>query len=184
MGAVYGIHGEADLGEVRRMGARLAHRGQQQAVWSVTPRVHLGTRACLGAAAQPSGLPIAFAGFFDYRPELLELVGAEGDRAAAERVTDAELFLAVYRRHGLDGLGLIRGQFAAALWDAAWQRLLLVCDPLATQLLYVAQAGGRYAFATEYKALWPSTTSRPGPTATRSSTCSAPSSRSPTARCC
>jgi len=78
--AVFGIHGEADLAEVRRMGGRLARRGQQQAVWSVTPRVHLGTRAEVGAAAQPWGLPVAFTSFFDNRPELLELVGADGDR--------------------------------------------------------------------------------------------------------
>ena len=98
-----------------------------------------------------SGLPVALCGFFDNRPELLELLGIDADRATDP--CDAEIFHALYRAHGLEGFGRIRGPFAAALWDARAQRLLLVCDPLATKLLYVARVGERWAFASEYKAL-------------------------------
>jgi asparagine synthase (glutamine-hydrolysing) len=148
--AVFGLFGEGDLGEVRQMGARLAHRGPLQVTWSVNSRVHLGSRG-RSRATQVSGLPLAFSGFFDNRPELLAMLGIGADQAAS--ITDAELFLALYRRYGEEGLGGIRGQFAVALWDATRQRLLLLCDPLATKLLYVARAGDRWAFATEYKSL-------------------------------
>ena len=150
MTAVFGLFGEGDLGEVRQMGARLAHRGPLQVTWSVNSRVHLGSRG-RSRTTQVAGLPLAFSGFFDNRPELLAMLGIGADQAAS--ITDAELFLALYRRYGEEGLGGIRGQFAVALWDAARQRLLLLCDPLATKLLYVARAGDRWAFATEYKSL-------------------------------
>ena len=150
MTAVFGLFGEGDLGEVRQMGARLAHRGPLQVTWSVNSRVHLGSRG-RSRTTQVAGLPLAFSGFFDNRPELLATLGIGADQAAS--ITDAELFLALYRRYGEEGLGGIRGQFAVALWDATRQRLLLLCDPLATKLLYVARAGDRWAFATEYKSL-------------------------------
>ena len=150
MTAVFGLFGEADLGEVRQMGARLAHRGSVQCAWSVSSRVHLGTRA-RSRTTQAAGLPLAFSGYFDNREELQALLGIGAEEGRS--LTDAELFLALYHAHGEDGLGRIRGQFAVALWDDARQRLLLICDPLATKLLYVARAGDRWAFATEYKSL-------------------------------
>ena len=150
LSAVFGLFGEADLGEVRQMGARLLHRGPVQAAWSVTSRAHLGIRSRY-RTSQGAGLPVALCGFFDNRAELWH---CSGSRATGRpRSSDAEIFLALYRAFGLEGFGRIRGQFAAALWDAARQRLLLVCDPLATKLLYVARAGDRWAFASEYKAL-------------------------------
>ena len=148
MSALFGPFGAADLGEVRKMGARLPHRGPVQAVWSVNSRVHLGTRS---RQRGNSGLPVALCGFFDNRPELLELLGIDGERAGD--IADAEIFLALYRAYGPEGFGRIRGSFAAALWDTRRRRLLLVCDPLATKLLYVARAGERWAFASEYKSL-------------------------------
>ena len=150
MTAVFGLFGEADLGEVRQMGARLPHRGSVQCAWSVSSRVHLGTRA-RSRTTQAAGLPVAFSGYFDNREELQALLGIGAEEGRS--LTDAELFLALYHAHGEDGLGRIRGQFAVALWDDARQRLLLICDPLATKLLYVARAGDRWAFATEYKSL-------------------------------
>ena len=148
MSALFGIFGDADLGELRKMSARLPHRGPVETIWSVNSQVHLGTRSRQRGGSR---LPVALCGFFDNRPELLELLGIDGDAAAS--VGDAELFLALYRAYGLEGFGRIRGPFTAALWDARRRRLLLVCDPLATKLLYVARAGDRWAFASEYKSL-------------------------------
>ena len=130
------------------MGIRLPHRGPVLATWSVNSRVHLGNRSRQRCG---SGLPVALCGFFDNRPELLDLLGIDAGRA--EELCDAEILLALHRAYGPEGFGRIRGPFAAALWEARRQRLLLVCDPLATKLLYVARAGERWAFASEYKSL-------------------------------
>ena len=59
MTAVFGLFGEGDLGEVRQMGARLAHRGPLQVTWSVNSRVHLGSRG-RRRTTQAAGLPLAF----------------------------------------------------------------------------------------------------------------------------
>ncbi len=59
----------------------------------------------------------------------------------------------VYEEHGDDFVEHFNGQFAIALWDAPQQRLVLARDRVGIRPLFYADAGGRFAFASEVKAL-------------------------------
>ena len=51
MGAVYGILGGGDRGELRAIGARLEHRGTESAEWSPAEGVWFGARGSAAAMA-------------------------------------------------------------------------------------------------------------------------------------
>jgi asparagine synthase (glutamine-hydrolysing) len=67
--------------------------------------------------------------------------------------TDSETILHLYEAHGLDFVNRIEGDFAIALWDADRERLVLARDRAGVKPLYFHQAGGRFMFASEIKAL-------------------------------
>ena len=68
---------------------------------------------------------------------------------------DTEVLLAAYARWGESCLPRLRGMFAFAVWDEAEQRLFLARDPFGIKPLYFHHdaAGGRFAFASELRAL-------------------------------
>ena len=70
MGAVYGILGGAEPGEMQAMSARLAHRGAESAEWSPVSGVSLGVRGSGPAVALQSSGAVAFDGAIDNRSEL------------------------------------------------------------------------------------------------------------------
>jgi asparagine synthase (glutamine-hydrolysing) len=148
---VYGIYGPADLSELRAMSARLAHRGGESAEWSPMGELSLGARAPKTAAERQAGGPIAFDGAIDNRGELAKRLGRRHDRV--EPAEDAELAMQLWRKFGAEGLALIAGQFALALWDAPGRRLVLARDRVGYAPLYFAVTGERIVFASEYKAL-------------------------------
>src|SRR4029450_11720947 len=65
----------------------------------------------------------------------------------------AALVLELWRAQGVEGLALIAGQFALALWDGATGHLVLARDRVGYAPLYFPLAGERLIFASEYKAL-------------------------------
>jgi len=79
----------------------------------------------------------------------------EGDRVFSTSC-DAEVVLAAYERWGTDCFQRFNGMWALAILDERTpgaERLVLSRDHLGIKPLYVAEAAGRYLFASEIKAL-------------------------------
>jgi asparagine synthase (glutamine-hydrolysing) len=66
---------------------------------------------------------------------------------------DTEVVLRLYEDKGVDCTTELEGMFAFAVYDAARRRLLLARDRAGIKPLYYASAPGRFAFASEPKAL-------------------------------
>ena len=151
MGAVYGAVGPAGVDEMRAMSARLAHRGPEGAAWSPGPGVHLGVRGSAAAVSRQQGGQAVFDGAIDNRHQLARRLGRATEPADA--AGDAELAAELWLALGAEGIALIAGQFAFALWEPDGRRLVLARDRIGYAPLYFALAGGRLFFASEYKAL-------------------------------
>jgi asparagine synthase (glutamine-hydrolysing) len=67
--------------------------------------------------------------------------------------SDTEVALAGYAAWGNRVFERLQGMFAVALWDAPRRTLVLGRDPLGIKPLYVRDAGGVVAFASEVRAL-------------------------------
>jgi asparagine synthase (glutamine-hydrolysing) len=67
--------------------------------------------------------------------------------------SDCEVIIGLYQLHGDRLLEHLRGMFAFVLWDARNQRLLAARDHLGQKPLYYTDEPGRFAFASEIKAL-------------------------------
>jgi asparagine synthase (glutamine-hydrolysing) len=67
--------------------------------------------------------------------------------------TDTEVLLHLHAEMGVRMVERLRGMFAFCLWDEAEQTALLARDPLGIKPLYVHEARGRLAFASELRAL-------------------------------
>jgi asparagine synthase (glutamine-hydrolysing) len=79
--------------------------------------------------------------------------------------SDTEVALHAWDEWGERFVDHLRGMFAIAAWDARDPRLLLVRDRLGIKPLYIAQAGGRLAFASEVRTLLASGLVDPAPSA-------------------
>jgi asparagine synthase (glutamine-hydrolysing) len=151
LGALYGILGGAGSGELAAMGERLEHRGAESAEWSPASDLWLGVRGTAAAVRGQRGGPLAFDGAIDNRVELAGQLGLPPDRL--DPSADGELAGELWARLGEEGLARIAGQFALALWDPTDRRLVLARDRVGYAPLYIALAGQRLVFASEYKAL-------------------------------
>lgn len=67
--------------------------------------------------------------------------------------SDTEVILLGYRQWGSDVVDRLRGMFAFAIWDGARRELFMARDPLGIKPLYYAEHDGRFAFASEIRAL-------------------------------
>jgi asparagine synthase (glutamine-hydrolysing) len=67
--------------------------------------------------------------------------------------TDSEVVLYALAHWGLEALERFNGMFALALWDRRERRLTLVRDRYGIKPLYYARQQGRFAFASEQKAI-------------------------------
>jgi asparagine synthase (glutamine-hydrolysing) len=150
VGAVYGILGAADRGELRAVGARLEHRGAESAEWSPAEGVWFGARGSAAAMARQREGAVVFDGAIDNRGDLARSLGrATSPEPARDGTLAGELWDAL----GDEGLARIAGQFAFALWDARNRRVVLGRDRVGYAPLYFALDGERLVFASEYKAL-------------------------------
>ena len=151
MGAVYGILGDSDAGEIRSIGERLAHRGGEVAEWPVAPTLRLGMRSRRGGLERLTEGPIAFDGAIDNRAELT--APADHQSLLRSAVDDALLVLRLFQRSGTEAFHRLAGQYAFAVWEPSSRRLLLARDIIGYAPLYYTLDGGRFVFASEYKAL-------------------------------
>jgi asparagine synthase (glutamine-hydrolysing) len=75
------------------------------------------------------------------------LTGQEAD------FSNAALLLAAYAQHGEAFVEHVNGTFAAAIWNAAEQTLLLVSDQVASHPLYYTQVGDMLVFGSGARAV-------------------------------
>lgn len=68
--------------------------------------------------------------------------------------SDTEVIVHLYESFGEDFVDHMNGQFAIALYDARKRRLVLARDRVGIRPLFYAEQGGRFAFASEVKALF------------------------------
>ncbi|WP_033400979.1 asparagine synthase (glutamine-hydrolyzing) [Actinokineospora enzanensis] len=141
------------------MARRLHHRGPDDAgTWIEGATGFAHTRLSiidLEASVQPMLTPdrrkvIAFNG------EILNYRQLRADLDYPFRTNgDTETLLALYRKHGIDSVTRLRGQFAYAMHDADTGELHLVRDRLGILPLYYYIDNEVFAFASEIKALLP-----------------------------
>jgi asparagine synthase (glutamine-hydrolysing) len=67
--------------------------------------------------------------------------------------SDTEVIAALYADVGLAAFERMRGMFAIAIWDAPRRRLVLARDRVGKKPLYYMQAGDRFLFGSEPKAI-------------------------------
>ncbi|OGR40273.1 MAG: asparagine synthase (glutamine-hydrolyzing) [Desulfovibrionales bacterium GWA2_65_9] len=163
MCGIAGIAGRHDPELVRRMCRVLAHRGPDGEGFheEADGSVGLGHRRLsildLEGGAQPmhsadNTLCIVFNGEIFNAPELRRELEAAGRRFAT-RNSDTEVLLHLYQEHGAGMLDRLRGMYAFCLLDSRTRRLFLARDRAGIKPLYFSRAGGRFAFASELKAL-------------------------------
>lgn len=96
-------------------------------------------------------LSVALDGEIANRAELRALLEPRGYRFAGGG--SAEALARAYQYWDKDVVRHLRGAFAFALWDAEKERLLLARDRFGERPLFVREAGGALAFASEPSAL-------------------------------
>ena len=97
------------------------------------------------------GVALVFNGMIYNFAELREHLIARGE--TFESKCDTEVVLRAYGHYGRDCLRHLRGMFALAIWDSRASSLFIARDRLGIKPLYVFQADGRVAFASQVKAL-------------------------------
>lgn len=104
-------------------------------------------------ASEDGSVWIAFNGeIFNYLELREELIG-KGHRFRTR--SDTEVLLELYREEGERCVERLNGQWAFAIWDRPTQKLFLSRDRMGIRPLFYARAAGRFAFASEAKALFP-----------------------------
>lgn len=150
---------------LERMRDTMVHRGPDGAgLWVSDDRtIGLGHRRLSiidlsESAAQPmstgdGSLWITFNGEIynhaEIRKELVQL----GHHSWKTDHSDTEVLLRAFQQWGIDCVERLRGMFAFAVWDARKQELWLVRDRIGIKPLYYSEHNGRFAFASEIKAL-------------------------------
>lgn len=144
-----------------RMLTSIVHRGPDGSGTEVNDHWSLGMRRLAiidpEAGRQPiygeSGVCIVFNGEIYNAPELRPALEAKGHRFTTDH-SDTEVILRGYEEWGTDVVHHLIGMFAFAIWDPTRNELFVARDRLGIKPLYYTEAGGRFAFASELKALF------------------------------
>lgn len=161
MCGIYGFAGFREDGLLGKMSHALRHRGPGGAAHFMAPggaALEMGARE-LGSAspgsavlAQEGSVAVAVDGDIGNAPELAEELRAAGRMVRTG--SEADIIAHGYAEWGLEGLlGRLVGAFAFALHDTDRGELILACDRFGQKPLYYTQAGARFLFASEIKAL-------------------------------
>ncbi|MCA8920324.1 MAG: asparagine synthase (glutamine-hydrolyzing) [Planctomycetes bacterium] len=143
-----------------RMARSMRHRGPDGEGFYHAPGLGLGHQRLSvidlsERAAQPMtngrGLWIVYNGEVYNYLELRQFLAGRG--YAFETSSDTEVLLLLYEELGPACLEKLNGMFAFAIWDEGARELFLARDRLGIKPLYYLDAPGRFAFASEIKAL-------------------------------
>lgn len=160
MCGIAGITGSGRGESIRKMTDILAHRGPDDSGFFQDDDIALGQRRLsiidLHSGQQPISnetdtLQLVCNGEIYNSPELRRSLRKKGHRFKTQ--TDVEVILHLYEDHGTDCVKYLRGMFALALWDTEKRRLFLARDHLGQKPLFFFNSNGRFAFASEVKAL-------------------------------
>lgn len=162
MCGIVGISGD-NLDRLAAANELLAHRGPDDSGVFTDPAagIGLGHRRLSILDLSPLGhqpmhsvdgaVVLVFNGeIYNYR-ELHADLEAQG--VSFRGHSDTEVLLNLYLAEGEAMLSRLNGIFAFALWDERQQALLIARDALGVKPLYYAALQGRFAFASEIKAL-------------------------------
>ncbi len=147
---------------LRDMAGRLAHRGPDDEGFLTQPGIGLGFRRLsiidVAGGHQPvhsedKQVWVILNGEIYNYIELRATLEKQGHTFYTNG--DTETIAHAYEQYGLDFVHKLRGMFAAAIWDASKQRLVLARDRIGKKPLYYAERDGQLAFASEVKALYP-----------------------------
>jgi asparagine synthase (glutamine-hydrolysing) len=129
---------------------RLAHRAAAEPLSGYVDR-RKSCQVVLGASLydKQSGIALVLDGAIANREELKSWLAKRG----LEAKNDSELLLRAYQYWDKDAIKHLRGGFAFAIWDGRKERLLLARDRFGEKPLYLREANGTLAFASEPKAL-------------------------------
>lgn len=157
---------------VRAMTDALTHRGPDADGFHIDHRVGIGARRLRIIDLETGDQPIpnedatvwaALNGEIYNYVELRAWLIERGHRFRS--ACDTEVIAHLYEEDGVDCVRRCRGMFAFAVWDAKNGELLLARDRFGIKPLFVAEAGGRMAYASEIKSLlhlpWVDRTWRP-----------------------
>jgi asparagine synthase (glutamine-hydrolysing) len=146
---------------VEAMAQKLAHRGPDDAGYYFNPPVALGFRRLsivdVSGGHQPMSnedgtVWIVFNGEIYNHALIRPDLERRGHRYATR--SDTETILHLYEEYGDDCVHHLRGMFAFAIWDSLKRRLFCARDRLGIKPFYYAVTQGRFAFASEMKALF------------------------------
>ncbi len=150
-----------DKSHLITMGDAIAHRGPDAHGEYIDEYVGLCHRRLSildlsDAGIQPMFSPdkqvvIVFNGEIYNFPELKEELIAEG--ITFNTGTDTEVIIHLYIKYGNECVAKLNGMFAFTIWDKRDNSLLLARDRLGKKPLYYLQHDGRFAFASEIKAI-------------------------------
>ncbi|HEY6162459.1 MAG TPA: asparagine synthase (glutamine-hydrolyzing), partial [Bacteroidia bacterium] len=152
----------ADLGLLREMTTRMAHRGPDGSGHWRNP----GSACALGhrrlsiidlsdAASQPmhylGRYTMVFNGEIYNYIELREALKKRGVLFSTE--SDTEVLMAMYHEHGEKCLETLDGMFAFAIWDEREQKLFCARDRFGEKPFYYSHTPERFVFSSEIKGL-------------------------------
>jgi asparagine synthase (glutamine-hydrolysing) len=147
--------------DVEAMAQKLVHRGPDDAGFYLNPPVGLGFRRLsivdLSGGHQPMSnedgtVWIVFNGEIYNHASIRPDLESRGHRYATR--SDTETILHLYEEYGDDCVHHLRGMFAFAIWDSLKRRLFCARDRLGIKPFYYVVTPGRFAFASEMKALF------------------------------
>ncbi|MCF6324174.1 MAG: asparagine synthase (glutamine-hydrolyzing) [Gammaproteobacteria bacterium] len=154
-------HPMGDIDSLKAMGHAIFHRGPDAGGEYLDDYIGLAHRRLSiidlsEAGNQPmtsidKQMVIAFNGEIYNFIELREELEQQGHSFKTH--TDTEVILALYQQHGEACLEKLNGMFAFALWDKQRKQLFIARDRIGKKPLYYFQQDGRFAFASEIKAL-------------------------------
>jgi asparagine synthase (glutamine-hydrolysing) len=163
MCGIVGIHGLQEPAWIEKMNWRLVHRGpdDQGTYVDQTAGLSLAMRRLaildLAGGVQPMHSPdgryiLVYNGEIYNSRELRRELEAAGERFLTDH-SDTEVLLRLLIREGEGCLERINGMFAFAFYDAVNRQLLCARDRFGIKPFYYTMDAGRFAFASELKAL-------------------------------